>query len=66
MKARDHTDAQIVRHAWVMGRTTNPTISQLVASAFSLKLTKVEQCVQVKRMMMEQASVLGLPQLRPW
>ena len=39
VKARDDTDVQIVRHAWVLVRTTNRTISQLVPSNVSLRIT---------------------------
>ena len=41
---------QIVRYAWRKERKTSRTISQLIPSAVSLKITGVEQLCQVKRM----------------
>ena len=47
VKARDDTD---VRHAWVLGRKTSRTISQLVPSAVSLRVAGAQQLHQVKGM----------------
>ena len=43
-------DVQIVLYIWVCYRKTNRTISQLVPSAVSLRITETEQLYQVKRM----------------
>ena len=43
-------DVQIVLYIWVRKRKTNRTISQLVPSAVSLRITETEQLYQVKRM----------------
>ena len=43
-------DVQIVLYIWVRNRKTNRTISQLVPSAVSLRITETEQLYQVKRM----------------
>ena len=51
--ARGDTDVQIVRYAWVLGRETNRTISHLVLSAVSLRITGAEQPHQVKGMIGE-------------
>ena len=45
MESRGDTDVQIVRCAWRKGRKTNRTISQLVPSAVSLRITGVEGSV---------------------
>ena len=50
VEARSDTDVQIVRQTWVQGRKTNRTIQQLVPSEVSLRIARVEQLRQVKRM----------------
>ena len=44
------TNVHIVRYMWRKGRKTNRTISQLVPSAVSLRITETEQLYQAKRM----------------
>ena len=43
-------DGQTFRCAWRKGRKTNRTISQLVPSNVSLRITGAQQLYQVKRM----------------
>ena len=49
VEARSDAAAQSVRFSWVLVRTTNRTISQLIPSAVSLR-TAAEQIFQVARL----------------
>ena len=42
-------DVQVVLYIWVRKRKTNRTISQLVPSAVSFRITETEQLYQEKR-----------------
>ena len=50
VKVNSDIDGQIVLYTWVWKRKTNRTISQLIPSAVSLRITGAQQLCQVKRM----------------
>ena len=58
VEARRDADVQIVRYTWVLRRETNRTISQLVPSNVSTRITEDEQLYQVKRMIYGIGNVL--------